>query len=133
VKKEIIKPAPKIVSPDVVAFGPLRVDSLGGHVGPAAGVASLGDGVDQLKRRASVARWFIFIPKNPIRVNFGGTWNGKWSFVIFTDINGHFVNFMIIWYIFQFSVRFTTKNLATRDEQQTEILDLGLMLYIRLL
>jgi hypothetical protein len=42
-----------------------------------------------------VARWFVFKPKIPIWVNFGGPENGKyWSFGIFY---GHSVYFMAIW------------------------------------
>jgi hypothetical protein len=38
-----------------------------------------------------VARWFTFIPKIPVWVNFGGPWNGKcwyilWPFGIFTAL-----------------------------------------------
>jgi hypothetical protein len=58
-----------------------------------------------------VARWFLFKPKIPIWVNFGGSCNGRcwhvygyWvhftvlrSFVIFY---GHLVYFVVIWYIF---------------------------------
>jgi hypothetical protein len=45
-----------------------------------------------------VARWFVFKPKIPLWVNFGGPYNGKcwyilWSFGIF---NGHLVYFMVI-------------------------------------
>lgn len=44
------------VRPDVVSLGPLRVDPLGRHVGPAARVARLGDRVDQLAGDAEVAQ-----------------------------------------------------------------------------
>jgi hypothetical protein len=29
-----------------------------------------------------VARWFIFKPEIPIRVKFGGPWNGKCCYVL---------------------------------------------------
>jgi hypothetical protein len=70
-----------------------------------------------------VARWFVFRPKIPIRVNFGGPnidwkmliyfmaiWNILWPFVIFYD---HLVHFVFIWYIFPFLVSCTKKHLAT--------------------
>jgi hypothetical protein len=57
-----------------------------------------------------VARWFLFRPKIPIWVYFGGPWNGKfwyicifWSFGIFYDHWVYFwafVNSVVIWYIF---------------------------------
>jgi hypothetical protein len=31
-------------------------------------------------RRTRVARWFVFKPKVPILVKFGGPWNGKMFF-----------------------------------------------------
>jgi hypothetical protein len=30
-----------------------------------------------------VARWFIFVPKISIWVNFGGPWNGKYWYILF--------------------------------------------------
>jgi thiol-disulfide isomerase/thioredoxin len=69
-----------------------------------------------------VARWFVFKPKIPIWVNFGGPWNGKcryilWSFGIFYDqlvdylaiwqCCGNLVYFPLFWYIVK------RKNLAT--------------------
>ena len=44
------------VRPDVVAFGAGRVDALGRHVRPTAGVPGLGNAVDQLARDAKVAQ-----------------------------------------------------------------------------
>jgi hypothetical protein len=41
-----------------------------------------------------VARWFLFEPKIPLWVNFGGSCNGRCWY-----INGHLVNFMAIWHI----------------------------------
>jgi hypothetical protein len=48
-----------------------------------------------------VARWFVFKPKLPTLVNFGGSWNRKswyilWPFGLFF---GHLVYFVVIWYI----------------------------------
>jgi hypothetical protein len=69
-----------------------------------------------------VARWFVFKPKIPIWVNFGGPKIGKclyisWPFGIFY---GHCGFFMTIWYIgcsfgalFPVLVSCTKKNLAT--------------------
>jgi hypothetical protein len=31
---------------------------------------------------ARVARWYIFKPKIPIWVNFGGPWNGKVCYIL---------------------------------------------------
>jgi hypothetical protein len=36
-------------------------------------------GASQLLFLSSVARWFVFVPKIPIWVNFRGPWNGKVS------------------------------------------------------
>jgi hypothetical protein len=49
----------------------------------------------------TVARWFVFKPKIPIWVNFGGYCNRKswyilWPFGLFY---GHWKYFMAIWYI----------------------------------
>jgi hypothetical protein len=69
-----------------------------------------------------VARWFIFKPKIPIWVYFGGPWNGKcwyilWPFCIIYD---HLVKYMAVWYsmwsfgiLFPFWYVWTMKNLAT--------------------
>jgi hypothetical protein len=56
-----------------------------------------------------LARWYMFKPKIPIRVNFGGPSNGKCWLIYFMTIwtilrtfgifYDYFVNFMIIWYI----------------------------------
>jgi hypothetical protein len=45
------------------------------------------------------ARWYIFKPKNPIWVNFGGSCNGRcWSILwTFGKFYGHLVNFTSIW------------------------------------
>jgi hypothetical protein len=44
-----------------------------------------------------VARWFIFRPKIPIRVNFGGPWNGKGWYILwpFGIYHGHLVHFWL--------------------------------------
>jgi hypothetical protein len=56
-----------------------------------------------------VARWFVFKPKIKIWVNFGGSCCGKylvyfmtiWSTLRPLEIfYGHFVYFVVIWYIF---------------------------------
>jgi hypothetical protein len=57
-----------------------------------------------------VNRWYIFIPKIPILVYFGGHWHETfwyilWPFEIgilqpFGTFYGHLDNFEIIWYIF---------------------------------
>jgi hypothetical protein len=40
-----------------------------------------------------VARWFVFKPKIPLWVNFGGLWNGKLYYM-------HIWNMLsVIWYI----------------------------------
>jgi hypothetical protein len=46
-----------------------------------------------------VARWYIFIPKIPIWVNFGGPWNGKGWYVLcpFGIFYGQVVYVMVIW------------------------------------
>jgi hypothetical protein len=46
-----------------------------------------------------VARWFIFQPKIPIRVNFGGPWNGEGWYILysFEIYYGHLVHFMSFW------------------------------------
>jgi hypothetical protein len=46
-----------------------------------------------------VARWYIFKPKIPIWVNFGGTEKGKcWDILCpFEIYNGHLVYFMDFW------------------------------------
>jgi hypothetical protein len=60
-----------------------------------------------------VARWYIFIPKIQIWVNFGGPWNGKcYQYLMailrifyirqFGKFYGQVVYFVIVWYIFQF-------------------------------
>jgi hypothetical protein len=60
-----------------------------------------------------VARWYIFQPKIPIWVNFGGSCNGRcwsilWPFGLFY---GHWVNFVAIWY--NFTILVCCTNLAT--------------------
>jgi hypothetical protein len=56
-----------------------------------------------------VARWFIFKPKIPVWVNFGGPWNGKYWYMLWTFgiVCGHLVDFFPFWYVW------TTKNLST--------------------
>jgi hypothetical protein len=46
-----------------------------------------------------VARWYIFKPKIPIWVNFGGPWNGKYWYILctFGIYYCHFVFFIVIW------------------------------------
>jgi hypothetical protein len=52
-------------------------------------------------RLARVVRWYIFKPKIPIWVNFGGPWNEKgWYIHSFGIHYGHLVYFMAIWYTF---------------------------------
>jgi hypothetical protein len=72
--------------------------------------------------RRRVARWFVFKPKIPIWVNFGGSCNGKSWFILwpFGLFNGYRKYCMAIWYILWsfgiFSsvlVFCTKKNLAT--------------------
>jgi hypothetical protein len=53
-----------------------------------------------------VARWYIFKPRIPIRVNFGGSskstcWYNFWPFGLFY---GYLVNFVVIGYIFHVCV-----------------------------
>jgi hypothetical protein len=58
-----------------------------------------------------VARWYIFKPKIPFWLNFGGS-----MYVAMGDIGtfyGHLVYFMVIWYIFPVLVCCAIKNLAT--------------------
>jgi hypothetical protein len=38
--------------------------------------------VNALYSGGRVARWYIFKPKIPIRVNFGGPWNGKGWYIL---------------------------------------------------
>jgi hypothetical protein len=47
-----------------------------------------------------VARWYIFIPKLRIWVDFGGPWNGKcWHILLPIGIfYGNLIYFMVIWY-----------------------------------
>jgi hypothetical protein len=44
--------------------------------------------------RSRVARLYIFKPKFPIWVNFGGPWNLRGHYILW-----HWVNFMAIWYV----------------------------------
>jgi hypothetical protein len=44
-----------------------------------------------------VARWFIFKPKIPIWVNFGGPWNGKCWYMYFMTIRNTSRPFGIIY------------------------------------
>jgi hypothetical protein len=77
----------------------------------------------ELQRQDSrVARWFVFKPKIQIWVNFGGCFKDGIcilrtlilrSFVIFY---GHFVQFVVIWYIFPVLVFCNKKNLATLQD-----------------
>jgi hypothetical protein len=60
----------------------------------------------QLCMWSRVARWFVFKPKIPIWVNFGGScyeksWFILWPFGLFY---GHWKYFMAIWYIFGYLV-----------------------------
>jgi hypothetical protein len=66
-----------------------------------------------------VARWFLFRPKIPIWVYFGGSWNRKccyifWSFGIFYDHWVYimaFAHFIVIWYIFtSFGISYQEKS-----------------------
>jgi hypothetical protein len=69
-----------------------------------------------------VAKWFVFKPKMPIWVNFGGPCDGRcwyilWPFGLFDGhlaiFYGFLVYVMVIWYIFPVLVSFSKKNLAT--------------------
>jgi hypothetical protein len=50
----------------------------------------------------SVARWYIFKPKIPIWVNFGGPCVGRCWYILLTfgQFSRHLVYFMAIWYSF---------------------------------
>jgi hypothetical protein len=72
--------------------------------------------------QSRVARWFIFKPKFPTWVNFGGPYNGSCLYILrpFGQFSGHLVYFMALWYILwsvgifsPFWYIFPTKNLAT--------------------
>jgi hypothetical protein len=55
------------------------------------------------KHRVRVARWFVFKPKIPIWVNFGGSCYGKSWYILWPleTLFGHLVYFVVIWYIFR--------------------------------
>jgi hypothetical protein len=57
-----------------------------------------------------VARWYIFKPKIPFRVNFGGSRYGRYWYIF-----GHLVNFMAIYWIVHIAIWYscTKKYLAT--------------------
>jgi hypothetical protein len=71
-------------------------------------------------RQGRVARLFVFKPKIPIWVNFGGSCNGKswyiiktiWSILLLLEIfYGHLVYFVVIWYNFpQFGILYQEKS-----------------------
>jgi hypothetical protein len=42
-----------------------------------------------------VARWFIFEPKIPIWVKFGGPWNGECGYMYFMIIFGLFFGHLV--------------------------------------
>jgi hypothetical protein len=48
-----------------------------------------------------VARWFVFKAKIQIWVNFGGSWNGRWWYILWTlgPFYGLLLYFMDIWFI----------------------------------
>jgi hypothetical protein len=50
-----------------------------------------------------VARWFVFKPKIQIWVNFGGSYNGKFWYILlpFGLFYCYWKYFMDIWYIFR--------------------------------
>jgi hypothetical protein len=62
---------------------------------------------------------FIFKPKIPIWVNLGGPWNGKRGYGQlyflgrFCILNGHLVNVLVVWYIYQSFGKLCQENLAT--------------------
>jgi hypothetical protein len=65
-----------------------------------------------------VARWFVFKPKMPIWVNFGGYCNGSCGSILWPfwsilrslgTVGGHLVYFMVIWYIFGFGMLYQEK------------------------
>jgi hypothetical protein len=77
-----------------------------------------------------VARRFIFKPKIPICVKFGGRWNGKFYYIVwpFGIFFGHLVYFMAVWYslrslgiFFLFWYVWTKKNLATLIETRRRL------------
>jgi hypothetical protein len=53
-----------------------------------------------MNKRSRVARWFVFKPKIPIWVNFGGACYGKSILRPSEIFYGHLVYFVVIWYIF---------------------------------
>jgi hypothetical protein len=72
-----------------------------------------------------VARWYIFNPKIPIWVNFGGSCNGRFLCMLwlFGPFSGNLVYFMALWYIlwsfglfFPVLVYCNKRNLATLFE-----------------
>jgi hypothetical protein len=69
-----------------------------------------------------VARWYIFIPKIPVWVYFGGPWNGYFMIICnillpFGKLYGHWVYYVVIWYISpRFGMLQKKKNLATLIE-----------------
>jgi hypothetical protein len=65
-----------------------------------------------------LARWFIFLPKITIWVNFGWSYIGRCWYILvylrpFRIFVAILVYFMVIWYIFPVLVCCTKKNLAT--------------------
>jgi hypothetical protein len=72
-----------------------------------------------------VARWYIFIPKIPIWVYFGGPWIGKcWHILLpFGIFYGHLVYFMTIWYIlWLFGIYFLSFGSCTKKIWQPRFL-----------
>jgi hypothetical protein len=67
-----------------------------------------------------VARWFVFKPKIPILVKFGGPWSGQCCYILFGTFYGYLVQSIAFWYsLLSFGILIafwyvpTKKNLAT--------------------
>jgi hypothetical protein len=62
-------------------------------------------GAEVLRR---VARWFVFKPKIPIWVNFGGSCNGKSWYILcpYGLFYCYWKYFMVIWYVLNILVYF---------------------------
>jgi hypothetical protein len=58
--------------------------------------------------------------KSPFGVNFGGSFNGRFCYILWQIglFYGHFVYFKVIWYIFPVLVYFAKKNPATILERR---------------
>jgi hypothetical protein len=57
-------------------------------------------GVQLIVAELWVARWFVFKPKIPVWVNFGGCCDGRWNILLpFGLFYGHLAYFTTFWYI----------------------------------